>query len=173
MWLPYHGTGTLVGRSAIGQNTPEGVSEYDFRSHMASSVTACWDMRDEKLDYNELRRLTTELSRVAPFYLSDFYPLTDYSLESTHWIGWQFNRPESGEAIVQAFRRESSPESTQTWKLQGLDRNAKYRLEALGHGQSSVVSGTSLLDEGLRIELPNARSAAVYILSKQSNEAGG
>jgi alpha-galactosidase len=173
MWAPYHGTGTLVGHSAIGQNTPEGVSEYDFRSHMASSVTACWDMRDEKLDYNELRRLTSELSRVAPFYVTDYYPLTEHSLDDNCWIGWQFNRPETGEAVVQAFRRDKAPESSQTWKLQGLVRDAEYRVEPLGHGEPSVASGASLMENGLKIELPQARSAAVLMLSKQPKEAGG
>ncbi len=173
MWAPYHGTGTLVGHSAIGLNTSEGVSEYDFRSHMASSVTACWDMRDKKLNYDELRRLTGELTRVAPFYISDYYPLTKYSLNDNRWIGWQFNRPEAGQAVVQAFRRDKAPESSQTWKLHGLERDAEYRVEPLGHGESSVTSGAALMDQGLKIELTNARSAAVYMLTKQTSEAGG
>jgi alpha-galactosidase len=140
---------------------------------MASSITACWDMRDKKLNYDELRRLTGELSRVAPFYISDYYPLTKYSLDDNRWIGWQFNRPETGQAVVQAFRRDKAPESSQTWKLHGLDRDVEYRVEPLGHGMPSVASGASLMDQGLKIDLPQARSAAVFMLSRQSGEAGG
>ena len=40
--------------------------------------------------------------------LGDYYPLTSYSLQPDHWIAWQFNRPETGDGVVQAFRRPSA-----------------------------------------------------------------
>ncbi|RIK80452.1 MAG: hypothetical protein DCC67_09340 [Planctomycetota bacterium] len=170
LWLPYHGTGTLVGKSAIGQNTTEGVNEYDFRSHMASSVTACWDMRDRTLDYEKLRRLTGELARISPFYQADYYPLTPHTLAPDAWIAWQFNRPESGEAVVQAFRRQESTQAETRLKLRGLDPDASYRIEALGTDQAWTESGAVLMDAGLKAVLPEQRSAGLYQLSKAENE---
>jgi hypothetical protein len=108
MWLPYHGTGTLVGKSAIGLNTDEGVREYDFRSHMAVTLTTAWDMRDKNLDYDKLRRLTAKFMKIAPLYMVDYYPITPHTLSPANWIAWQFNDPEKGIAMVQSFRREQS-----------------------------------------------------------------
>ena len=170
LWLPYHGTGTLVGKSAIGQNTTEGVNDYDFRSHMASSVTACWDMRDKSLNYDALRKLTGELATVAPFYQADYYPVTPHTLATSDWIAWQFNRPETGEAVVQAFRRQDSPEPEQLLKLEGLDPNAEYRIQTLGADQTWKSKGSELMDHGLEAKLPEKRSAAVYLLTKEASE---
>jgi alpha-galactosidase len=166
LWLPYHGTGTLVGKSAIGQNTTEGVNEYDFRSHMASSVTACWDMRDKSLNYDKLRRLTGELTKISPFYQGDYYPITPHTLAPNEWIAWQFNRPDTGEAVVQAFRRQDDTQAEKLLKLRGLDPNAQYGIEALGTDDSWTESGSVLMDKGLNAKLPEKRSAGLYLLTK-------
>jgi alpha-galactosidase len=166
LWLPYHGTGTLVGKSAIGQNTTEGVSVYDFRSHMASSVTACWDMRDKSLNYDKLRQLVSELTAIAPFYQADYYPLTPHTLSPSEWIAWQFNRPETGEAIVQAFHRQDSSQPEHRLKLRGLDPNAQYCILAVETEDSWTESGATLMEDGLKATLPEKRSAESYQISK-------
>ena len=56
---------------------------YPFRSHMATNVTACWDVRRTELNYAELRKLVGQLRRVQPYYYGDYYPLTPYSLGVT------------------------------------------------------------------------------------------
>jgi alpha-galactosidase len=166
LWLPYHGTGTLVGKSAIGQNTGEGVSEYDFRSHMASSVTACWDMRDKTLDYDALRRLVSEMAKVSPLFKSDYYPLTPHSLANDQWIAWQYNSPESGEAVVQAYRRPDNSEDEKALKLHGLDPQAEYEVDVLGHDHKWTASGKKLMDQGLDAKL-DKRSAGLYFITKK------
>jgi alpha-galactosidase len=68
-WYPFHGTGTLAGRSKIGPDiAPQNVDPYWFRSHMALNVTACWDVRRTDLDYAMLRALCGQLRRVQPYY---------------------------------------------------------------------------------------------------------
>ncbi|MCC6493830.1 MAG: alpha-galactosidase [Pirellulales bacterium] len=166
LWVPYHGTATLVGKSAIGQSTRDDVSEYDFRSHMASSVNACWDVSDKSLDYDALRRLTGELAAIAPFYQADYYPLTRHTLSPDEWIAWQFNRPDTGEAMVQAFRRQDNAEPEKYLKLAGLDRTAQYQIQLLGADETWSESGATLMDRGLKAMLPEKRSAGSYLLSK-------
>ncbi|BBO33698.1 alpha-galactosidase [Lacipirellula parvula] len=167
LWIPYHGTGTLVGKSAIGLNTGEGVSGYDFRSHIAPSFTACWDLRDKALDYDSLRRLVGEFKKISPLYSSDFYPLTPHSLATNEWIAWQFNNPEKGEAVVQAFRRQDNEEPEKSLKLQGLDPAAQYRIEPLSGGDAWTESGAKLMDQGLNAKLGEKRSAGLYFLTKE------
>jgi len=168
-WLPYHGTGTLIGASAIGQNTTEELSVYDFRSHMAASVTACWDMRRTDLDYDALRRLTTQMREAAPNFLGDFYPLTPYSDRSDAWIAWQYDRPEQGSGVVQAFRRENSGESRRQLTLRGLDPAAEYDVRDADEEQPVRMSGASLLHQGVTVALPAPRSAALVFYAKAAD----
>ena len=54
----------------------------------------------------------------CPYMLGDYYPLTPYSLQLDHWIAWQFNRPETGDGVVQAFRRSKCDGPAMTFRLQ-------------------------------------------------------
>lgn len=79
---------------------------YTFYSVAACPIINCnWDVR-KHLDFGLLRRLTERWRDLSPYYLGDYYPLTPYSLEPDAWIAWQFDCPEAGKGIVQAFRHQ-------------------------------------------------------------------
>jgi alpha-galactosidase len=166
LWLPYHGTGTLIGKSAIGLNTSEGISEYDFRSHMSPHLTACWDVRDRSLDYDKLRQLVADFKQVMPLYFTDFYPLTPHNLDATQWIAWSYASPENGQAVVQAYRRQDSDEGEKLLPLRGLDAQAEYQIEALGSEKTWTATGSDLMERGLKVKLEK-RSAGLYLLTKK------
>ena len=52
---------------------------------------------------------------------SDFYPLTEYSLENDVWMAFQFDRPAAGSGVVLAFRRPHARTATMRFTLHGLD----------------------------------------------------
>ena len=168
MWVPYHGTGTHVGHSAIGQHSTTGVDVYAFRSHMSCTVTACWDMRDKDLDYDTLRKLTAQMAEASPNFLGDYYPLTPYAseIERDVWIAWQWDRPEENHGAIQAFRRAEDVEPRRRFRLRGLDPEASYRVNNVDREEDVVMRGAELLRDGLTIELPEARSAALILYSK-------
>ena len=168
MWVPYHGTGTHVGHSAIGQHSTEKVDVYAFRSRMSCSVTACWDMRKKEIDYDTLRKLTGQMAEASPNFLGDYYPLTPYAsdIERDVWIAWQWDRPEKGEGAIQAFRREEDLQPRHRFRLRGLDPEASYRVHDVDHEAEQTVSGAKLLRHGLVIELPEPRSAALIMYYK-------
>jgi len=67
-----------------------------------------WGLESDKKDPSRGRvfpKLLDEWRRLAPNYWGDFWPLTPYSIDQTAWIAWQYDRPEAGEGVVQAFRR--------------------------------------------------------------------
>ena len=148
-WLPYFGTGEIA------------VDSYLFRSCMCAGNIPCWDMRKKDLDYGLLRKLTAEWRSVAPNYLGDYYPLTPYSLEKSAWMAWQFDRPEKGEGLVQAFRREECGDSAKTFHLHGLDLAAAYEVTDLDAGTPTRVSGKELMEKGLTVEIKAKPGAAV------------
>jgi len=167
-WIPYHGTGTLAGPSKIFKDQPNvPVDDYFFRSHMAPSLNICMDMRERTLNYEKLRRLTGQFQRIAPFYLADYYPLAPYSLDPKVWMAWQFDRPETAEGIVQAFRRKEAPEVSAKFKLQGLDARATYEVENLDGGKTSRT-GRQLMEEGLPLESKESPASFIFAYKKKS-----
>lgn len=167
MWLPYHGTGTLATANApyYGSGlTP--VEPYAFWSNAAPSLVAAFDMREKGLDYATLRRLYAGWKDICHNYSGDYYPLTPYSLADSVWLAWQFNRPEVGEGMVQAFRRRTAADETVHLKVRGLDRGASYVIKVVdGPGCEGLdgkrLTGAELMRAGLAVRLKEAPSAAV------------
>jgi alpha-galactosidase len=81
-------------------------------------------------------------------------------------MAWQFDRPDAGEGIVQAFRRKNCTDQSQVFKLRGLDTQADYTLEDLDTGTSGKRTGRQLADEGLRVTLANRPGAALLVYRK-------
>jgi alpha-galactosidase len=148
-WVPYFGSG-------LGES-----STYWFRSCIFPASRVGWDARKEDLDYPLLRRMLAEFEKVKPHLLGDYYPLTPYSLQKNVWIAWQYDRPELGEGMVQAFRRGQCQESVKTFRLCGLDSAAAYTVVNLDAQSPVKVSGKDLVEKGLTVEIKDRPGAAV------------
>ena len=114
-----------------------------------------------------VRRVYDECRQVAPFVLEgDYYPLTRYSRESSDWIAWQFNRPEEGDGVVQAFRRTDSAFVRAEFLLRGLDPAAMYEVTNVDVVGSTTVCGKALMEQGLSVEINDKPGAAVVVYRK-------
>lgn len=150
-WIPFHGTGV---------KEPDA---YLFRSMMTPYPNCLWDARRTDLNYDELRRLTAQWKQAAPNYAGDYYPLTSDSLDRDTWIGWQFDRPEAGEGMVQIFRREGSIYRAADLVLHGLDRTAQYTITDLDSpGKPRQMIGSDLMNTGLPVEI-NTRPGSILL----------
>lgn len=170
-WIPYNGTGV---RSAGGDET----EDYMFRSSMSIHITPCWDLRrpdapiafnlavHQPADIGEVRRLMSQWRRVAPNYYGDYYPLTAYSLRSNVWIAWQFDRPEVGEGLVQAFRRADNSDAKARFKLHGLDPGARYKVTDFDAKSPVTIAGRELMEEGLVVNISDKPGAAVILYER-------
>lgn len=158
--LPYSGTGT--GRP---------YDEYRVRSAYAASLATNYSYAQEckfcdsveHIDF--LQKYMSEYLRVRPYFSCDFYPLTEFSDKSDAWCANQFDRPESGDGIIQAFRRENSPYDRARFILRGLDSDAIYDFEDIDGGTFSQ-SGSSLCTEGAEIIIPEKRKAKIWFYRK-------
>ncbi len=168
LWLPYHGTGTVAYSGAPyygGGHTP--VEPYAFWSNAAPCLGCGIDIREKGLDYEMLRKLYRQFRLVSPLFYGDFYPLTPYSQSDTVWIAWQFDLPEQGRGMIQAFRRENAPEPCLRVHLRGLNPQATYRLQPdpeQPHGE--LYTGACLLQEGLNLELAQRPAAIIIVYEK-------
>jgi alpha-galactosidase len=108
-----------------------------------------------------------ECRRIAPLMLEgDYFPLTPYSLALDQWIAWQFNRPEQGDGVVQAFRRPQSVEELARYKLRGLDPQARYTVTDFDTGRDQTLTGRELMDDGLPVTI-QTQPGAVVLTYKQ------
>ena len=151
-WVPYYGTGA-----------PQ-IDAYVLRSTFCPSFGYGPDMREHGLDYALLRRMVAEWRQVAATMLGDFYPLTSYSYEEDVWMAWQFDRPEAGCGVVQAFRRAQSPFAAAQFRLHGLDPAARYTLRNTDDQDHPwVMTGQELMETGLAVAIAERPGAAVLL----------
>jgi len=154
-WIPFNGTGTSK------------TSIYEVMSVFTSSFTACWNQRDDTIDWAILKRLIDDRCIYGECYYGDYYPLTPYSLKPDTWIAWQFNLQSKGKGFVQVFRREQSETESMRLPLYGLELDTKYHIASPSkEGQSLELTGKELTEHGVPITLPEKPSAICLVYEK-------
>jgi alpha-galactosidase len=144
-WLPFYGTGAYI------------YDVYSFRSFYMTLFGMGGLSPDNKAAQQQAY---AECRKVAPCMLyGDYYPLTPYSLADNVWIGWQFDRPDTGDGCVQMFRRTNSVVSTYNIKLHGLDPAKYYAVRDFDKGDLGWFSAGQLMTNGLTLTLAPRQSS--------------
>jgi alpha-galactosidase len=121
---------------------------------MNGAVVTGWEMTSSfalslaQDDFAEFRLL-------RPYFLRDFYPLTEYSTDDDAWAAFQWDRPEERDGIILAFRRVSAPGSSIVVRPHGLNPEGDYEFSFEDYGLAVVKSGRELAD-GLSIKIAEA-----------------
>jgi len=156
-WLPYYGQGVYP-----DQRDPV----YYVRSHISPAFGIAVDARKPPISWELYRNLVSQWRDVADRMSGDYYPLTPYSTQDDQWIAWQFDRPEKGDGIVQAFRRKKNNTASQQICLRALDPQARYKLDNLDLGVIGEFTGDQLAKTGLNLTLANSPGSAILIYHK-------
>jgi hypothetical protein len=120
-------------------------------------------------DWALLRTMNEEFARIQDDLLySDFYPLTEFSLENDVWMAFQFDRPAAGSGVVLVFRRPDAKATTMRFILHGLDVGRQYRIENFDLSSKEQLSGKSLMHQGLEFSLLKAPASAIVHYERQS-----
>jgi alpha-galactosidase len=154
LWIPYFGTG-------INEVDP-----YTFRSDMCPAVVLQVDVRRKDLDYDLLRRMCSQWRAIAEYYYGDYYPLTAYSTGDDAWAAFQFDRPESGDGMVQVFRRPGSPFEAARFPLRGLQPGLRYKVTNLDAAGFQELTGRELMGQGLYVTLKNRGQSSVIVYAR-------
>ena len=159
-WIPYYGTGVNA------------FDAYTFRSQMCPHSTFCYDMRNEQQDFAALRTLVGQWRRVGDYYFGDYYPLIPYNAGRDVWAAWQFDRPDLGGGMVQAFRRPESIYEAVRLRLRGLDPQATYTVADLDEPKKSAqFTGGELMQRGLPVAIADQPGAKLLVYSKNARGA--
>ena len=148
-WVPYYGTGVYYD------------DVYAVRSHLTPAFGIGYPAGAAKVDWAGFRRRIEDWKQVADCFYGDYYPLTPYTLSEAAWIGWQFDRPETGGGMVQAFRRTRSEEASMALKLRALDAAAAYEIRNLDVEGTTRAAGRELMEKGLRLKLARRQAALI------------
>lgn len=149
LWIPYYGTGI------------NSVEPYLFRSQMTPALALGLDPGNYHNGYDRLKQRITEWRKAARNYNGDYYPLTPYSLDLSAWLAWQFHSPDSGEGMIQVFRRPESPFEQARFRLRGLNPSVTYAVTDADQPGESIATGAALMNEGLPVRLATRPSAAL------------
>ncbi len=103
-----------------------------------------------------------EAYSIREFSLGDFYPLLSFSLAPDAWAAWQFDRPDLGQGMVVAFRRDAAPFACFQPRLHALDPGAEYDLRSWDEGQVERMSGRELMAGGLAVRIDEAPGSRLY-----------
>ena len=144
------------------------VDAYVFRSGFAPMTGLGFDVRRTDLDWTLMRKLAAEWRHIADFYYGDYFPLTSYTNDLLSWFAWQFDRPDRGNGLVQAFRPSKSPYTSADFKLRNLDPGAAYVVEDFDVQGQMEFSGKHLMEDGLTVTLVAEPSAAVITYRKKA-----
>ena len=156
LWMPYFGTGV------------NSVEPYQFRSQMTPAVGIGLEPGRTEQGYAKFQKLVSQWREIADLYYGDYYPLTPYRIENTEWMAWQFDAPERGEGMIQAFRRPESVYQSARFRLRGLDPEARYRVTDMDVAGAAEHLGRRLMETGLDVDIRDAPGAVVIRYKKVS-----
>ncbi len=125
-----------------------------------------YDSRRKDLDFALLRKLVAQRDQVVPNYYGDYYPLTPWNADTDAWIAWQFDRPEEGKGVVQAFRRPASVYESARFKLRGLQPRARYSLANFDVPGTTEATGSELAAPGVLVSIPERPGAVIITYSR-------
>jgi len=133
------------------------VDAYTFRSTATTGVALGLNLQSPYVPADQLKKAITELKSLRPYWLGDYYPLTEISQNERTWCAWQFDRPDLKAGFGAFFRRPRSEQSTFETTLRGLDPEAIYDVifaESYDIKEKRVMTGAAL--SKLRVEISSA-----------------
>ena len=164
-WLPFHGTGIMLGKSLIDNKQIDSTYDhYALMSSMSPHLNSCFDPRDDSLEWDKIKRLFDDWKEFAELYSGDYYNLTDITLDNSKWVAWQFNRFEEGDGFIQAFRRPECPEDERVFALNDLEPDALYSFHRYDDNSDFTMTGKAAMT-GIKIAL-DIREATVIKYKK-------
>jgi alpha-galactosidase len=117
-----------------------------------------------------LKRMLDRHRRARPFFRGDFYPLLEHVHSTRAWGAVQYHRPDLGEGMLLAFRRQDSPFVSAEFRLNAIDPAATYELTDTDTNRKRRVSGRELTEKGLTVNLKDKPGAAVIVYRRVTPE---
>ncbi len=156
-WFPYFGH-LLDNQTLI-------FDEYWLYSTLIPSRLITVTPRLNKENLAVIKNYAKDFYELSEYFYADYYPLTEWSVDTDAWIGWQFIDPDKGKGFIQMTRREKSEMSEMTVQLRGLDEDATYELVDMKGNRIGTFSGVEL-SNGYTVVIPESRTAIIIRINR-------
>jgi alpha-galactosidase len=101
-----------------------------WRSAMAAGIALYGNV--EGFDQDTSAAAVAELKSLRPFFLGDFFPLTEVTTAQQRWHAYQLDRPDLGAGFAVFFRRPECTEPTVEVELRGINPATAYEVSITG-----------------------------------------
>ena len=146
------------------------IDQYRFRSTLSQGMSIGHAFIESAATRpyirSKIKLMLSELRRVRDLYYGDYYPLTAISMQRTDWFAYEMHRPDLGRGIVVSIRRDECPFTHAVYHLRGLEGDANYEIEDADTGNTTVCKGSSLMSEGLSVDISTVRTAKLTYFSR-------
>ena len=144
----------------------EAPTAYAMRSALGPGIVTHWSSQTldggADLPLEKIREWMAEALAMRKYFYGDFYPLLSFSLADDAWAAWQYDRPDLGEGMVVAFRRNESPFAHWEARLQGLDPEGNYELCSWDDKTIQRMTGRSLMTDGFGVTIDEKPGSALF-----------
>ena len=96
----------------INANVICGFDPYIFRSDATMGGYSGLDLSAPYVSMSQVKAAIAEMKSLRPYWLGDYYPLTEINLDEHAWAGWQFYRPDMNAGYAMLFRRSLSTDAS-------------------------------------------------------------
>jgi alpha-galactosidase len=98
---------------------------------------------------------------------ADLYHVSDRP-DGVHWDGFEYYAPALRRGVLYAFHGDSTEEPVHRFRLAGLKPAARYAVvfHDLGPGSRTVLSGTTLMRQGVAVRLPSPLSSEIVLIEE-------
>ena len=117
---------------------------------------------DPDKPYDGINRQFAVWEQIKDLMFCDYYPLTGRYDGDGMWCAWEFSDPGKNSGFAQFFRRPGAGEETKKFRLFGLDAGKTYRLTELNSGEERLMTGDTLMSEGIAISIPEKPGCALW-----------
>jgi alpha-galactosidase len=149
-WIPVHSTLTWA------------QDLYHFRSGMTNGSCLNDDIRKKSFPTQACKKWLTEVKKIRPYFLGDFYPFFPVSTDTRQWSGYQLHRGDLDGGMVLLFRRGKSPFIDAELTLKGLLPGKKYKLKFEDSGKTVTRKGGELSKLYVRMDKPPSSMLITY-----------
>jgi len=168
-WIPFSGACVREGKNALKPEDGPGPDAYVARA----SFLPIWHLqeafsRNDKLDWDRMRRNFAEWKSVRHLLTKDFYPLSPchHETELRDWVAFAYDWPESGESMLLAFRMEECPRSQFVARLKFAVPSATYEIVDADSGRRFRRTGEELR-RGFTVSLDRPRMSALFRITRK------
>jgi len=154
-WLPIQGS-MIRGWSIF--------DTYEARCALSPGMEHALVARTEQ-EWLQIKANVVQAKRCQKYFLGDYYPLVNQQRNPAAWTAYHLYLPDEQAGMILALRRAQSDVRAMTFDLLTIDPAKDWKFEDYDSGDTWVVSGRAIRDQGFEVAIPQRRDSRLFFYS--------